>query len=234
METTEKERISQYLNELMDCLGKDKIDFVIKELKTINLPIHYKQQAFQISSRHYNLKNKMIAGVLDDKTSSIERGKIIDSILELINIIGEDSSLGIVCFFDDDNYDTQIASTIFQISNDVYKEVTNNPSNQNEDFKSKFIEIRNCIENMIIEIKNNIYRGPAWGELTAVIENIDIVLKGKVDEKIVDNLIKTLQRVKIPTRGTRISYLDNLVNKDLIMSYKASLGYIDGLLKVLK
>lgn len=239
MEKTDKERITEYIKELRDYVGKDKIGWVLKELKTISLPEEYKLHAFQISSRFYSLKKKYIAGIIDNEKFTIERNQISYSTLELIKIIVDDPKLNTHWFFDDENYDTQIASTISQIAEDTYKGVLIDSKEYNEDVYSKFIDLKLCIEKVILELESKIYRGEAWGELNATIDNIDIVLKDKVDSQILDNLVKTVKEANIPRRSFVIGgYLDgimfNLVNRDLIMSYKTSIGYIDGLLKLLK
>lgn len=235
---TDKERIIQYVEELKNYLGKGKIDWVLKELKTIRLPEEYKKQAFQISSRYYSLKEKNIAGIIDNKNLAIERNQISYSVLELITIIIDDSNLEIKWFFDDENYDTQIASTISQIAEDVSKGILINSNEYNEEIYSKFANLKSCIERVISELENKTYSGRAWGELSAVIDNFDIVLKDKIDGQILENLVKTVKKANIPRRGIGMGYLDdmmfNLFKKDLIMSYKTSIGYIDGLLKVLK
>ena len=165
---------------------------------------------------------------------NLEKNKISDSVLLLIKSLEEDKEKSIHWFYDDDNYDNHLATTISQITEAIYtKEVARGQESVTKNGQKEIIRALLQIQDCLIRIVKSEESGkedyPTWGELTGIMENIQHVFVDKVDKEIIDNLSDTIRNIKIPRR----SFFSASLEKDKIQSLKTAIGYIDGLTKLL-
>lgn len=238
MTQDEQKAIEAYLNDLTTNLGQGDIDNVVKELKTITLPDGYKNQALLISARNYELKNQIIKGTVSHEEKTIERNKISDALLALINLIKADNLKEYHWFFDDDNFENQLMTSISKITENVYNLTTNtqegSDAQKNKVLLEVFSKLRDSLHTLLNHTEKKEMDGNSWGEITAILDNAHILLADKIDVTVLDNLQEIVRAVKTPRRMMLIPVVAPFYEKDLVQAIKTAIGYIDGLKKVLE
>ena len=156
----------------------------------------------------------------------------------MIQLVKADNSKEYHWFFDDDNFENQLMTSISKITENVYNSTANtqegSDGKKNKAILDVFSKLRDSLQKLLDHTEKKEMDGNSWGEITAILDNAHILLEGKINVEVLDNLQEIVRAVKTRRRMTTLPLMASFYEKDLVQAIKTAIGYIDGLKKVLE